>query len=459
MDNKVRPIKICPGEAPDSLPASVKKYLTKYRSGNRPLETDDIASINNVIVIPAICEYENIKSLLLSLASSDNKYFPESLFLFVINNSVSSNGDIKENNADSLSLLRSIIKKNSTERGFTGKIEGSGLRIAVIDASSEGNELPESTAGAGLARKIGMDSALTVFDYGNKAKKIIVCLDADCTVEKNYLTELTDQFNKRNLNAAVIRYEHAAAGNPGTEEAIVCYEIYLYYYELGLKYAGSPFSFHAIGSTIACDHQSYIKVEGMNKRKAGEDFYFLEKLVKNVKVEKINTTTVHPASRRSWRVPFGTGPRISRFLEGVRDEYLLYNPVTFYILKSWLEIFLNADNLPTEEYLEKSEKINGQLKAFLNGQNFSAWWKNISANSAGGEQVYKQKIRWFDGFRTLKFVHFLRDNGYPLINMFDALDEIFTELGINLPGRKGAAVPGIEMQKKYLEIIKKNIDI
>ena len=197
----------------------------------------------------------------------------------------------------------------------------------------------------------------------------------------------------------------------------------------------------------------------MNKKKAGEDFYFLEKLVKNVKVEKINTTTVYPASRQSWRVPFGTGPRITRFLEGVRNEYLLYNPETFYILKSWLEIFLHGVNLTAEEYLEKSDEISKPLSSFLKAQKLSAWWKSISANSTGTEQLYKQKIRWFDGFRTLKFVHYLRDNGYPLVNMFDALDEFFSELGTDLPDRKGVCVPDIEMQKKYLEILKNQIDI
>ena len=63
-------------------------------------------------------------------------------------------------------------------------------------------------------------------------------------------------------------------------KAIICYEIFLRYYVLGLKFAKSDYAFHTIGSTMLCTPDAYVKVEGMNKRKAAEDFYFLEKLAK-----------------------------------------------------------------------------------------------------------------------------------------------------------------------------------
>ncbi len=40
-----------------------------------------------------------------------------------------------------------------------------------------------------LARKIGMDLALTKFDYNSSAKSILICTDADCTVDSNYLSD------------------------------------------------------------------------------------------------------------------------------------------------------------------------------------------------------------------------------------------------------------------------------
>ena len=436
------------------LPVDVKKYLVKYLSGGWLLETGDSDYYNNAVVIPAISEFENIKSLLLSLASADNKYFNSTLFIFVVNNAASSGADVKNNNLNSIFLLRKIISKEADDI-FTGNIIQSGLKIGLVDASTAGNEIPETTAGVGHARKIGMDLALTIFNYENKFKKILICLDADCTVEKNYLSEIIENFKDRNISSAVIKYAHSFTGNHEIENAITCYEIFLNYYELGLKYAQSPYAFHTIGSTIACDYESYIKVEGMNRKKAGEDFYFLEKLLKNTEVKKINTTVVHPAPRRSWRVPFGTGQRINRFLKGGHDEYKLYNPVSFYILKDWLEIFLYGIELTAEEYLDKAGKINKSLSDFLVSQKFYESWNRIAENSKGSKQLHRQKIRWFDGFRTLKLIHYLRDNGFPEIDMFNALDELFGKLGIVSPAGKNTRIPGIDIQKEYLKILKK----
>ena len=458
MKIKKDPVIISAPDPAFELPETVKKYLTKYNTDNHwTVEADNTGFINNVVVVPAICEFNNIKSLLTSLTVIDNDYFKTTLFLFVINNSTDHCDEIKTDNKNSLQLLRNIIFKNTGDK-FIEDIIKSGLRIAVIDASTEGNELPENNAGAGLARKIGMDLALTVFNYKTSSKKILICLDADCSVEKNYLTEIVENFNNRNISAAVIKYSHSESGDPDTERAITCYEIFLNYYELGLKLALSPYAFHSIGSTIACDYESYIKVEGMNKKKAGEDFYFLEKLIKNVKVEKIITTVVHPAPRISWRVPFGTGPRISRFLNNVQNEYLLYNPISFFILRDWLEVFLYGDDLTADEYLKKAGLIDNTLHNFLRSQKFGESWNKISANSSGIEQRQKQKILWFDGFRTLKLIHYLRDNEYNQINMFDALDKILGELKIDFPARKGKMIPDIRIQKEYLNILKTSIE-
>jgi len=105
------------------------------------------------------------------------------------------------------------------------------------------------------------------------------------------------------------------------QAAICCYEIFLRYWVLGLKYAKSPWAFHSIGSTIVTSTDSYLKVRGMNKREAGEDFYFLNKLAKIGSIDYIRDTCVFPSARSSSRVPFGTGKRIERFLSGQKQEW------------------------------------------------------------------------------------------------------------------------------------------
>jgi hypothetical protein len=444
------------------LPKTVETYLNKYALRGWEIEPLEIKGISTAIVIPAISEYENIRELIDSISENNQKYFNSTLIIFVINNSTLSSEQIKENNKKSIYFLNSIIYHNSSvEDELINKVVKSRLKIGLIDASSAGKELPQKYAGVGLARKIGMDLALRILDYNSPYKKILVCLDADCTVENNYITEIANNFNKRNLFAAVVNYAHRTEGYNKELNAIICYEIFLRYYELGLKFANSPFAYPAIGSTIVCDYQSYIKSEGMNKRKAGEDFYFLEKLTKNYPIKRIDTTTVFPSSRGSWRVPFGTGQRVNRFLSGIQNEYLLYDPKCFQILKAWLKIFNNNDQYSCNSLLKSAKGIDVSLYSFLINQRFEVDWQRILGNSKTIEQIQRQKIRWFDGFRTLKLIHYLRNYGYPMINMFAALDSLLAEFENIVPPVDSPIedidnnyVPKIEYQKEYLKILR-----
>ena len=218
-----------------------------------------------------------------------------------------------------------------------------------------------------------------------------------------------------------------------------------------LRYAGSYYAFHTIGSAMACDYKTYIKVEGMNKKKAAEDFYFLEKISKNTRIYNINGTAVYPSERKSWRVPFGTGQRVTRFHAKTHEEYFLYDPYIFEILKEWLNIFHSGEILSPEKYLLYGKSTNKGLYEFLQLQNFSLNFKAILNSSKSTEQIRMQKLRWFDGFRTLKLVHFLRDNYFPNINMYDAIDKIFIKCNISIPQRINENIPATEIQLQYLE--------
>lgn len=433
----------------------VEKYLSKYASPHWKLEKNECEEINTAVVVPAICEYDNIRRLIDSLLKNDNEDFNNVLVIFCINNLQSSSHEVKEDNYKSLQFLRSIISNNSND-SFAEQIISSGMNIAVVDAAADGFEMPEREGGVGLARKIGMDLALKVFNHSSPDKKILVCLDADCTVQNNYLHEIKKNFRERNLSAAVLSFEHKFEyESEEAQRAIICYEIFLRYYVEGLKFAGSPYSFHTIGSSMVCDVQCYLKTEGMNKRKAAEDFYFLEKLAKNFTVESINSTTVYPSPRASWRVPFGTGQRVNRFFSHTRNEYLIYDPECFIILKRWLEIFYHSSDETGAQFLKYAENIHAELNNFLQQNNFENDWEKIRSNSKSLQQIDKQKLRWFDGFKTLKLIHHLRDTAFPEINMFTALDNFFHLNGVDANILRDEDIPGIETQIKYLTFLRK----
>jgi len=436
------------------LPDNVQKYLSRYGSVKWRLNAKGNLQYDVAIVVPAIAEYKNIITLLNSLAENVFNKNYQVLIIFVINNIISSSDEVKEENHKTLNLLKAILNNNSSYHPAIHKFNSSGLSIGLIDASSEGLELPEKTGGVGLARKIGMDISLSIFDYSKAGKKILICLDADCTVEKNYIEEIVNHFNAFNINAGVINYEHPLPDDEENVKAIISYEIFLRYYELGLKYAGSQYAFQTVGSAMACDYEAYIKIEGMNKRKAAEDFYFLEKLAKHYKIKKINSTKVFPSARQSWRVPFGTGQRMNRFHSKSQNEYLLYDPESFNILKEWLKLFNSEKDFTGEDYLKEVNKINSELCNFLSEQNFKKDWNNIISNSKNNRQLDIQKQRWFDGFRTLRLIHHLRDTAFSLINMFDALDILFKYSNLTTIKERDNDIPCISIQKKYLQTLR-----
>lgn len=451
-------------ETETKLPGEVTKYLAKYGMEGWKIESASFDSISMAVVIPAIAEFDNIRTLLSSLAGNDPEFFNETLILFVVNNRRDVSEDIKSENKRTIRYLSDIIKginlrPERFDEKLQDKISLSGLRVGLIDASSPGLELPEKEGGVGLARKIGMDLALSVFDYNSANTPVLVCLDSDCTVKDNYISEIRRCFNgkgKNSISAAVVDYFHTAPGNDESSLAIINYEIFLRYYVLGLTYSNSPFAFHTIGSTMICDYKSYIKIEGMNKRKAAEDFYFMEKLAKNYKIDKIKTTSVYPSSRGSWRVPFGTGQRVNRFLSHERDEYLLYSPRSFYLLKAWLEIFNSPENREGDQLIKQAEEIHPALAEFLKENNFQDSWIKIMKNSKNEEQIQRQKLFWFDGFRTLKLIHYLRDNAFPQEPMFNALDEMLSHFGCRINKNSlSEEIPDIETQREYLNLFRK----
>lgn len=422
------------------IPDKISAYLNKRASNQWLIENDHPKYFQKIIVVPAIAESQNLPELIKSLEQNDELDLINTLLIIVINNSVSSPDEVKEDNQKTLLYLRDINSK---------------LNISFIDACGTGKEMDNKNGGVGLARKIGMDLALTKFDYLSINKKILICTDADCIVDSNYLSEISQEFNRKYYEAAVVNFAHDISGNDEETKAIICYEIFLRYYVLGLSFAKSEYAFHTIGSTMLCTPEAYVKVEGMNKRKAAEDFYFLEKLAKIYPIGEIRSTFVHPSKRGSWRVPFGTGRSIDRYLSNSRDEYLLYDPKSFIVLKNWLEVLYDYSLTEQTSLFKIAKNIHPTLYDFLTQQDFENFVKKVLLNNKNRSEVEKQKHFWLDAFKTLKLIHYLRDETYPNINMFDAIDELFKMMKIENPISRSSVIPDLETQKEYLLLLRK----
>jgi hypothetical protein len=443
-----------------TIPKPIQQYLMRQaRDDRRVFVVGACIGIDQVVVIPALAEKEALFETLHRLSANPPSDLGRTLVICVINNrdeGIADPEDI-ENNRQTMMLLRPLISgdRNTFSSSFdqTGQLSrqiiSSGLRLAYVDASSRGMEMPEKDGGVGMARKLGLDIALSLFDYENPGKKLLFNLDADAWVEPRYLSAVRYFFETGKVSAAVVSYSHRQDQDSALQAAICCYEIFLRYYVLGLGFAGSPYAFHAIGSTMICTPESYVAVRGMNRRDAAEDFYFLDKLAKWGPVARISTTTVYPSGRPSRRVPFGTGRRMIRFLEGRHNEYLLYDPEVFRILRHWLETMAGGPRQEAQAILTVAACIHPLLRSFLELNRFQEVWPRIQRNHREPDALVRQFHVWFDGFKTMKLIHYLTENGFPQRDMFAVLKDMFDMMNIHCPvamSEKTRSNPGEQIQ-------------
>jgi hypothetical protein len=208
-----------------------------------------------------------------------------------------------------------------------------------------------------------------------------------------------------------IYFEHPLQGqlSPQIYEAAAAYELHLRYYVQSLRYAGFPHAHHTLGSCMAVRSDTYRKQGGMNKRKAGEDFYFLHKIIALGGFTDLTSTTVYPSPRPSDRVPFGTGKAVRDILSG--------DQLKTYPFDAFLDLQLLVEGVPDMYRGEGSISENlatlpASVRGFLAEQQFAVVLDEIRENTSTEKAFRKRFFRWFDGFRAMKFLHHARDNFY-----------------------------------------------
>ncbi len=271
-------------------------------------------------------------------------------------------------------------------------------------------DLPHKIAGVGLARKVGMDEAAYRF-FKQKKNGVIAAFDADARCSPNFLESTLDHFKSfPKVSGASIYFEHPLNDlNSQQKKAIISYELHLRCYVNMKRYIGLPFAYQTIGSSMAVRSNEYVLKGGMNKRKAGEDFYFLQKFIEDQRFSDLTNCTVYPSARESDRVPFGTGRAMMGLKEETKPEF------SSYAVQSYLDFKILVDELPK---LFESTSIDithypEVLRQFLETQDFVIALKSIKSNSNRFESFQKRFYQWMNAFRFMKYLHFSRDNYYP----------------------------------------------
>jgi hypothetical protein len=294
--------------------------------------------------------------------------------------------------------------------------------------------------GVGLARKSGMDEAIRRFNAINKPDGVILNLDADCTVDQNYFLAVCNELLKKNdRNGCSIYFEHPLAGPDYTKtiyDSIALYELHLRFYFQGLAYSGYPYVFHTVGSAIAVKALSYIKAGGMNRREAGEDFYFIQKLVPAGGYFSLNTTTVYPSPRASDRVPFGTGASIGKLSADKTPALLTYNTLAFNELRTFfklIEAFFESGPMELHKHFSL---IPPGLRLFLEEKEWIEKMTEIKNNTSGIVSFKKRFFGWFNMFKIVKYLNNVHSDFFGKRPVDIAAYELLQKMGLTFESKE-----------------------
>lgn len=372
-----------------------------------------------IIVVPAYNE-PGICKLLDSLALCSE---PEcnAEVIIVVNAPLDAVEESIENNKTTIKNIESWKKENSN----------CFFRLFAFIADQQAI----SDWGVGLARKTGMDEAVRRFNCLDNPGGIILNLDADCQVEKNYFVSVCDELlNKKDRTACSIYFEHPLAGNDFPENIynyITLYELHLRYYFQGLAYSGFPYVFHTVGSAIAVKALQYVKAGGMNRRQAGEDFYFIQKLVPAGGYFNLNSTTVYPSPRTSSRVPFGTGASIGKLTEENSPTLFTYNMLAFKELRYFFGMTEKFYHFTPEELPECYKSFPTGLKYFIDEIEWIGKMMEIKNNTSGLASFRKRFFGWFNMFRIVKYLNLVHIEFFEKKPVDVSASELLENTGID----------------------------
>ncbi len=343
---------------------------------------------NQAIIIPSYGESDYLPQTLSSLVKNDPAILQDTLVVVVVNHAEDADDFFKNDNEKTLRFL------STTDYLFT---------LGIVDAATQGVELPSKQAGVGLARKIGMDLALP---YLTSKRSLLFSTDADTTVNSHYLKIVLDYFKLYNADAAVVGFSHSVQENPDLNNTIKEYEAFLLITAKKINEAGSPYGYVSMGSTMVCTTEAYTAVGGMSRKKVTEDFYFLQELAKFCGVHTIPNILVYPSPRPMSRVYLGTGFRMEQAQQGFEIKSLYYSKHAFTVLKKWIALGTSAWKMSLVELLDKTKSQNKDLKKFLLMEGIEPIWNNLQSSSPSENHFIRQFHRWFDSLKTIRILKY-----------------------------------------------------
>ena len=342
----------------------IEQYLAHYAESEiREVAQLRLTHSDHVLVIPAF--QETTQDLLRVIAGIDDHF----LLIVVCNSGVH----------DTLTVRLHQELTAADDNVSVGNLSWIQSRnMLVVDRCTPTRYIPHKQ-GVGLARKIGSDIALALIHQRTVSQPVIHLTDADARLPHNYF---------RCLETTTI----AAA--------------WIY-----------PFDHTTVGSAMAISPRHYAAVRGFPKRNAGEDFHILNKLRKTGAICSIPSPPAVPISvsaRLSTRVPIGTGTAVRDItsMSNPIEEFSFYDPQVFIELNRLITMATSRLMQPAPRDAPWIPSSSADiLNTVVEQLNLEAALSRCSRQSSNPERRVRAFHDWFDGLKTLRLIHGLRDAG------------------------------------------------
>jgi len=396
---------------------SLYTYLKRYTRYPQQIQARPAADTNLIVTIPCFNEPDPFTTLE-SLWVAERPQKPAEVLIIINQSDEHTPEEVKAYHEDLYKKLLEWCRHHQDVQ----------LRFYTLHFKS----IRSKILGVGTARKLGMDEAAYRFYSLGHEQGIMVNLDADCTVESNYFKAIEDHFKAKNTQACSIYFEHPLSGDhpEAIYRAIMDFELYLRYFKNAFLWTGFPYAYHTIGSVMANTCKVYHKIGGMNKQKAGEDFYFVQKLAYQGHFSELNTTRVIPSPRKSLRVPFGTGQAVTDYVEDALDSLDVFNSQNFVAFQQFIERVPDLYKLDPDHSYSFLESLPSSVSTYLTKNDFKYYLVECQENAKNQAVFVKRFYHWFNAFQALQYLHHTRDHYYPNVPVEEAARWLCDQLGL-----------------------------
>lgn len=394
------------------------------------------------VVIPAYDEADRLPDVLDSLrtASRDPQCFE---VIVVVNQPADAPEQVRRANRRTLEGLEQC---------------DTAFPLHVVDRARGDRAFPPDAAGVGRARRIAMDLATHRLAAADACEGgLIACVDGDAPVAPGYVDDLLEAFDRgpSDMLAGVCRYRHPIPGDPEHARAMLAYETWMRYFELGLHTVGTPYAYQAIGSCMVLTVRGYALADGVPTREALSDFYLLQKVAKAGgfgAVRQLRAPLVRPSARPSPRVPRGTGPSVRATMRESETRFERVEPPDAFLhVGDWFDRLERGFDDP-DLLRQTPEPLGCAL------DDWGAWsvLERMREHAPDSPRFVRQVHQWFDGLKIVKYCN--RLGREQRVWIFDALRSLLEaashpELAARIPDRGPSDAQLID-RRETLELLR-----